>query len=79
MALINGDLRNKAFSVDELSILPMQQDNYTLYREKEIERIKNDILNSDSWLNAVKQNAEERNIPLDSMLTLDAIYMFENL
>ncbi|MCF8367811.1 MAG: hypothetical protein K9G76_02125 [Bacteroidales bacterium] len=44
-------------------------------RAQYIESIKNSILTSPPWLEAIKQKAIERNIPLDSMIMLDATYM----
>ena len=44
---------------------------------KDIHFFKNQIKNSDSWLNQVEQKAIEKNISLDSMIQLDAEYMYD--
>ncbi len=47
-------------------------------KTKRIKAIKSRILKDEKWLSQVKQKAKERHIPLDSMLTLDAIWILEN-
>lgn len=46
-------------------------------REWKIKYYRNQILNSAKWLENVEEKARERGIPLDSMLTLDAIYLIQ--
>jgi len=46
--------------------------------ELEVQRYKSKIITDDKWLQSVKQKALERNISLDSMITLDAIWMVKN-
>jgi len=47
-------------------------------REEKINAYINAIRSDSKWLENVRLKANERNIPLDSMLRLDAIYMVEN-
>ncbi len=42
-----------------------------------IKNYKHQILNSTEWLEQVKEKAWDRGISLDSMLTLDAIYLIQ--
>ncbi len=72
--LKNKYLNNTSFNIDELTIHPNGINN----TENEIEKIKKRILSDEKWLNNVKQKALKRHISLDSMLTLDAIWMIEN-
>jgi hypothetical protein len=46
-------------------------------RSRRIDEIRDGILRNPDWLNLVKEKAAQKNIPLDSMITLDAIYVFE--
>ncbi len=71
---INNDyLKGNCFFVDELTIHPVD-----FKKEEEIQKIKNRILSDENWLNQVKQKATKRGISVDSMLTLDAIWVYNN-
>ena len=47
------------------------------YREGEIARISNAILSDVVWLESVKQKSRERNIPLQEMIRMDAVYVLD--
>ena len=49
-----------------------------LDKESQIQGTMKTIYNDPQWLEKVKQKANEKNIPLDSMVRLDAIWMVEN-
>ena len=44
----------------------------------EVKRIKQNILNNDEWKENIQKKAIERGLTLDSMMTLDAIWMIQN-
>jgi mannosyltransferase len=62
------------YNSEELDQLVVEELKYQKSIRYYIGRIKND----ENWLAAVKEKAEEKNIPLDSMIYLDAVYMVEN-
>ncbi len=47
------------------------------YREEEITRISDAIRNDAAWLSDVRRKAGERDIPLEEMIRLDAIWVLE--
>lgn len=47
-------------------------------RQQKIEEYTHSIKNTPEWLEKVKQKAIQKNIPLDSMILLDAIWMTDN-
>lgn len=47
-------------------------------RQEKIDEMAMAIRNSPQWLESVKAKAESNNIPLDSMIVLDAIWMIDN-
>jgi DNA-binding helix-hairpin-helix protein with protein kinase domain len=47
-------------------------------RQQMIEEYIHSIKNTPEWLEKVKQKAIQKNIPLDSMILLDAIYMVDS-
>lgn len=57
--------------------LAMKQLSNPAIREEQIKAYENAIKNDPAWLEAVRQKAAERNIPLDEMIRQDAIYMLE--
>lgn len=44
----------------------------------EVKKIKEKMTENNEWLNQIKQKALDNKIPLDSMMTLDAIWMIQN-
>ena len=54
--------------------LEMEKENKRQYA---IERYKESIRNNADWLNSVKMKARARNIPVDSMITIDAASLAE--
>ncbi len=43
-----------------------------------VQYFKNKIITDDKWLESVKKKAKERNLSVDSMITLDAMWMVKN-
>ncbi len=54
-------------------------ENPAVYRTKQkIKYFKNKIITDNKWLQSVKEKAKKRNISVDSMITIDAIWMVKN-
>ena len=64
-------LRRKNFKV-----VLSESDNK--FRSEQINSFIKKIKDSKEWLESVEKKVLERNIPLDSMIYLDAVYMVEN-
>jgi len=50
---------------------------YLAQREEKIQGYIFAIENTEEWLEMIRQNALERNLPLDSMIRVNAIYMVD--
>ena len=60
-----------AYPLSRQNIKIKRKENYTIdYYEK---KIRSDV----NWLKQIEEKAKEKNIPLDSMIKLDATWMFE--
>ena len=76
--LIARDLRRYIMEDDFKEYISERNNQWRkLVTLKDIKYYENKILNSPEWLEQVRAKAEERGIPLDSMIYLDAKYMLE--
>lgn len=89
---MNGDKHSaQKIYVDEFSLFEIDENKISdlgsfsvmagpekKYDEKKINKIIQSILSSPDWLADVKTKAIKNNIPLDSMLRLDAIWVIEH-
>ena len=77
----DANLPKFPWGFDELAVYALKnQDEYTadlITREEKINGYIDAIKSSPEWLENIKAKAAEQNIPLNSMLRLDAIYMVE--
>jgi len=69
----------ETYALDMVSSLCMKNQAPTgeALKANRIADIKHAIRTSPGWLNDVQKKANEKRIPLDSMITLDAVYVFE--
>ena len=70
---IRREALNYRFDETEMLWISASRD----YREAEIARISNAILSDEVWLESVKQKSRERNIPLQEMIRMDAVYVLD--
>ena len=64
--------------IELIAIQKIIQENKSMAKEDRISNIINTIKKDEKWLESIEQKAINRNIPLDSMLLLDALWMIEN-
>ncbi|MCD4735922.1 MAG: hypothetical protein K8R53_07755 [Bacteroidales bacterium] len=75
----NQELRKNIFKFYE-KVYTSSSDHAVLYRfkaRKKIEEIIEKMRYSDKWYREVIKKAEERNIPVERMILLDALYMYD--
>ncbi len=73
----DANLNNFPWKFDEKAYDALQEtDSAVIAKEKEIRGIMNAIKGNDEWLASVREKARKRNIPVDSMVRLDAEYMY---
>lgn len=72
-------LRKKLLFVEEISIKGMQITHFKVpvNRDSTIILIRKDIINNKEWYSQIIKKAKERNITVDSMVTLDANWSYE--
>jgi len=51
---------------------------YTIDFMKKVFKQRNDIKTDKNWMTNIEKKAHEKNIPIDSMITLDAIWVLEH-
>lgn len=56
----------------------LRQKSWEMFKEEEMRKTREAIMKDPKWLDDVKQKANKKGITLDEMLTLDAIYLFDN-
>jgi hypothetical protein len=77
--LIEKELREQFTWVEDLSVRGLNISHYKNYPidSRTLDSLKQKIINDKEWYNQVAVKAKERNIPIDSMITLDAMWDYK--
>ena len=65
------------FVDDAIAILQGRYEDPVEY-DRKIQEVINRIKSDENWMKNVIEKAKEQNLPVDSMLVLDAIWVIEN-
>jgi hypothetical protein len=53
-------------------------ENESLEFKKKVRKVRSEILKNEAWMETIKMKAQKNNVSIDSMVTLDAIWLIKN-